>query len=190
MEDLDESLCSSRCLQEKLADRNCDHIQIRNERDNKAFGIVVLAEGLAEHLPEEQLRDVPRDEHGHISLGKLDLGKLVSAHVMARYQERTGQERKVKPIQLGYESRCAPAHAFDVMLGSQLGVGAFRALVEEGLDGHMVSVTGQLDLRYVPFGDLIDPTTLLTGVRLIEFGSDFHRLARFLETRMDRLPNW
>ena len=76
------------------------------------------------------------------------------------------------------------------MLGSQLGVGAFRALVEEGLDGHMVSVTGQLDLRYVPFGDLIDPTTLLTGVRLIEFGSDFHRLARFLETRMDRLPNW
>ena len=192
VEDLDESLCSSPGVLslEKLADRICDLIQIRNERDNKAFGIVVLAEGLAEHLPEEQLRDVPRDEHGHISLGKLDLGKLVSAHVMARYQERTGQERKVKPIQLGYESRCAPAHAFDVMLGSQLGVGAFRALVEEGLDGHMVSVTGQLDLRYVPFGDLIDPTTLLTGVRLIEFGSDFHRLARFLETRMDRLPNW
>ena len=192
VEDLDESLCSSPGVLslEKLADRICDLIQIRNERDNKAFGIVVLAEGLAEHLPEEQLRDVPRDEHGHISLGKLDLGKLVSAHVMTRYQQRTGQERKVKPIQLGYESRCAPAHAFDVMLGSQLGVGAFRALVEEGLDGHMVSVTGQLDLRYVPFGDLIDPTTLVTGVRLIEFGSDFHRLARFLETRMDRLPNW
>jgi 6-phosphofructokinase 1 len=76
------------------------------------------------------------------------------------------------------------------MLGSQLGVGAYRALVEEQLDGHMVSVTGQLDLRYVPFSELIDPQTLVTGVRLIEHGSDFHRLARFLETRMDRLPYW
>ena len=35
-------------------------------------------------------------------------------------------------LQLGYESRCAKPHAFDVMLGSQLGVGAYRALVEKG----------------------------------------------------------
>ena len=34
-------------------------------------------------------------------------------------------------LQLGYESRCAKPHAFDVMLGSQLGVGAYRALVEQ-----------------------------------------------------------
>ncbi len=60
-------------------------------------------------------------------------------------------------MQLGYESRCAPPHAFDVMLGSQLGIGAYRALVEEGLDGHMVSVAGQLDLRYVPFRELGEP---------------------------------
>jgi 6-phosphofructokinase 1 len=110
--------------------------------------------------------------------------------VSRRYEARCGTERKVKPIQLGYESRCAPAHAFDIMLGSQLGVGAYRALVEERLDGHMVSVTGQLNLRYVPFSELVDPDTLITGVRLIERGSDFHRLARFLETRMDRLPYW
>jgi 6-phosphofructokinase len=54
----------------------------------------------------------------------------------------------VAGVQLGYESRCAPPHAFDVMLGSQLGIGAYRALVEENLDGHMVStVFGQLDLQ-------------------------------------------
>ena len=35
-----------------------------------------------------------------------------------------------RQLQLGYESRCAIPHAFDVMLGSQIGVGAFRALVE------------------------------------------------------------
>ena len=37
------------------------------------------------------------------------------------------------------------------MLGSQLGVGAYRALVEEKLNGVMVSVRGQLELNYVPF---------------------------------------
>jgi ATP-dependent phosphofructokinase / diphosphate-dependent phosphofructokinase len=46
----------------------------------------------------------------------------------------------------------------------------------------MVSVSGQLELHYVPFERLIDPATLVTVVRYIQPGSDFHRLARFLET--------
>jgi len=77
-----------------------------------------------------------------------------------------------------------------VMLGSQLGIGAYRALVEENLDGHMVSVFGQLDLQYVPFHELVNPDTLRTELRFIEVGSDFHRLARFLETRTDRILDW
>jgi hypothetical protein len=67
------------------------------------------------------------------------------------------------------------------MLGSQLGVGAFRALVDQGLSGVMVSVEGQLQLTYVPFMELIDPETLKTRVRFIESDSDFYRLARALE---------
>ena len=76
------------------------------------------------------------------------------------------------------------------MLGSQLGIGAYRALVEENLDGHMVSVLGQLDLNYVPFKELINPTTLKTEVRFIRTGSDYHKLARFLETRTDKIVEW
>ncbi len=71
------------------------------------------------------------------------------------------------------------------MLGSQLGVGAFRALVEKQLDGVMVSVSGQLNLRYVPFEELVDPKTLVTKVRYVEPDSDFHHLARFLETEVN-----
>jgi 6-phosphofructokinase 1 len=88
----------------------------------------------------------------------------------------------VTAVQLGYEARCAKPHAFDVMLGSQLGVGAYRSLVEKRLNGVMVSVSGQLKLEYVPFSDLVDADTLVTIVRYIELGSDFHRLTRFLET--------
>ena len=68
------------------------------------------------------------------------------------------------------------------MLGSQLGVGAFRALHEEKLNGVMVSVAGQLDLHFVPFEKLVDPNTLVTVVRFIKPGSDFHKLAAFLSS--------
>jgi 6-phosphofructokinase 1 len=172
-----------------LVERIVDLI-ITRERRGKHYGTVVLAEGLAEMLPPAQTKDLPRDEHGHLSLGRIDLGKLVAQRVMKRYQAKTGRKKKATGLQLGYESRCAPPHAFDVMLGSQLGIGAYRALVEENLDGHMVSIQGQLDLRYVPFKELVNPQTLKTEVRFIPAGGDYHRLARFLETRTDKLVEW
>ncbi|HEY5935002.1 MAG TPA: 6-phosphofructokinase [Kofleriaceae bacterium] len=172
-----------------LVDRIVDLIQAR-ERRGKHYGTVVLAEGLTEMLPESQISHLPRDEHGHLSLGRIDLGKLVAHLVTQRYEQRTKRKKKATGLQLGYESRCAPPHAFDVMLGSQLGIGAYRALVEENLDGHMVSVEGQLDLNYVAFKELVNPTTLKTEVRFIRTGSDYHRLARFLETRTDKIVDW
>ena len=172
-----------------LVDRITELI-ITREKRGKHYGTVVLAEGLAELLDEQAIKDLPRDEHGHLSLGRMDLGKLVAELVTKRYEVRTKRKKKVTGLQMGYESRCAPPHAFDVMLGSQLGIGAYRALVEENLDGHLVSVVGQLDLSYVPFTDLVNPLTLKTEVRLIKTGSDYHRLARFLETRTDRIVDW
>ncbi len=166
-----------------LADRIADLVAAREAR-GKTYGTVVLAEGLAELLPQAYLNEVARDEHGHVSLGKLDIGKLMAKLASERYQARTGKTKKMTGVQLGYESRCSEPHAFDVLLGCQLGVGAYRALVEENLDGHMVSVAGQLVLRYVPFHELIDPNTLKTEVRLVPRGSDFHRLAREIETRL------
>ena len=176
---------TSRLSMDALADRVVDLILSREARGKK-YGTVVLAEGLAEMLPEAFLRDVARDEHGHVSLGRIDIGKLVAKIAAERYEARTGRAKKLTGVQLGYEARCAQPNAFDVLLGSQLGMGAFRALTEKGLDGHMVSVAGQLELRYVPFKELVNPATLLTEVRFIERGSDFHRLAAELGTRIKR----
>jgi 6-phosphofructokinase 1 len=171
-------------LVEKVVDRMVD-MMLARERENRQYGVIVIAEGLAEFLPMSYLEGVKRDDHGHISISSINLGSMLARLLAARYKERTGRSRKVNGLQLGYEARCAPPHAFDIMLGSQLGVGAYRALVEEKLDGVMVSVSGQLDLHFVPFSDLVDPKTLITKVRFIEPGSDFHRLARFLETVVD-----
>ncbi|QDT38016.1 6-phosphofructokinase [Stratiformator vulcanicus] len=162
----------------------------RQKEDGKEYGVICVAEGLAELLSADSLKDVPRDAHGHISISQINLSRILSERVEEAYREATGIKKRVKPLQLGYESRCSPPHAFDVMLGSQLGVGAYRALVEERRTSVMVSVAGQLDLHYVPFAELVDPKTLVTVVRFIKTDCDFHKLARFLESHnaADNVP--
>jgi 6-phosphofructokinase 1 len=152
------------------------------EREGKEYGVIVIAEGLAEFLPSSYLEGVGRDEHGHINISAVNLHDIFAELISKEYARQKGKKRKITPVQIGYEARCAKPHAFDVMLGSQLGVGAYRALVEKRLNGVMVSVSGQLQLQYVPFEELVDPETLVTVVRYIETDSDFHRLTRFLET--------
>jgi 6-phosphofructokinase 1 len=152
------------------------------EEEGKEFGVIVLAEGMAEFLPHSYLEGIPRDDHGHVAIAQLNLGRTFAKLIMEEYKKQTGKSRKVTGLQLGYEARCARPHAFDVMLGSQLGVGAYRALVEQKLSGVMVSIKGQLELHYVPFEELVDQQTLVTVVRYVEKQGDFHRLARFLET--------
>jgi 6-phosphofructokinase 1 len=161
-------------------------IRTREARD-KRYGVIVLAEGLAELLPDEEVAHLPRDAYGHISFSSFDFGRIMAGRVAAQYKQSTGRSMKVTGLQIGYESRCAAPHAFDVMLGSQLGLGAHRALVDAGLDGHMVSVTGQLDLRFLPFEKLIKPGTLTPAVRYVQHGSDFHQLARRLATKVESL---
>jgi 6-phosphofructokinase 1 len=154
---------------------------LAREAEGKEFGVIVIAEGLAQFLPASYLEGVKFDEHGHISLAQTNLARTMVKAVEAEYNKRTGKTKRLTGLQLGYEARCALPHAFDVILGSQLGVGAYRALVENQLDGVLISCSGQLNLSYVPFNTLVDPDTLVTVVRFIQTGSDFHRLARFLE---------
>lgn len=205
IEDLDDSMLTTEEVDNKVTgqkethrilklDQFVDHIvelmRFREDVEGKEFGVVVLAEGLAEYYPltlppsEESPIEVEYDPFGHISSSSVDLGKRIAKRVAKRYTAMTGSKRKVNGVQLGYEVRCARPHAYDVILGSQLGVGAYRALVEAGKSGVMVSVEKQFDLKYVPFEELIDQSNLTTKVRFIRRESDFYKLARFLETNV------
>ncbi|MDI6712168.1 MAG: 6-phosphofructokinase [Anaerosomatales bacterium] len=160
--------------------RELADLMLKREEDGRKYGIVCIAEGLADKLPEDQ-KPKTTDEHGNVRLGEAQVGRILADAMERAYRERTGVKVKVRSKQIGYETRCAEPSAFDVLLGTQLGVGAFRALVEEGLTGVMVSVENQLSLKYVPFAELIDEATLKTRVRFIDRSSDFYRLARALE---------
>ena len=166
------------------ADQIADLIAAR-ARDNRRFGIVCIAEGLADKLPDHQ-RPQTVDEHGNTVLADAQIGKMFAEAIEKRYKAKTGDSMKVRHKQLGYETRCVEPTAFDIMLGAQLGVGACRALIDDELTGVMVSTEGQLNIKYVPFDELIDPTTLKTRIRLIETDSDFAKLARALEYREAR----
>ncbi len=69
-------------------------MRVREEAEGKEFGVVVIAEGLAEYLPQTHIEGVPRDEHGHIAVAKLNLSRLFADLVGKEYTEQTGKKRK------------------------------------------------------------------------------------------------
>ncbi len=159
-------------------------VMLAREKQGLNCGVIVVAEGLAEYLPSNHLEGIARDDHGHISIADVNLNRMMAKLISTAYKKRTGGSRKVTGMQLGYESRCTQPNAFDIILGSQIGIGAYRALIENNLNGVMISVGGQMDLKYVKFEELVDPQTLVTKVRFIQTGSDFHRMAKMLGTQV------
>ena len=167
---------------------------IAREEEGKSYGVVVMSEGIGEYLPlteirkclsEDDFAKLKPDEFGHFPVSQLKFSSRVSRLASEEYKRRTGQAKKINGVQFGYEARCNIPTAFDVALGSQLGVGAYRALAEKNVDGVMISVSGQLRLIFAPFEELIDYSILRAYPRPIEPGEDFHQLARYLEVWID-----
>jgi len=174
----------------KLVDRITSLI-ITRDGEGKGYGVVMMAEGLAEFLPldeihmtlsEDEYKSLKPDSFGHFPVSQLKYSSRLGRLVMAEYEKRTGKTKKVNGLQFGYEVRCHTPTAFDVILGSQLGCGAYRALAEQGMNGVMVSVSGQLGLVFPTFEELINYDILRAHPRPIEPGEDFHQLARYMES--------
>ena len=73
------------------------------EREGKEYGVIVIAEGLAELLPEKYLEGIGRDEHGHISIAAVNLHDVFKDLITKEYTAQTGKKRKITALQLGYE---------------------------------------------------------------------------------------
>jgi 6-phosphofructokinase 1 len=84
---------------------------------------------------------------------------------------------------IGYELRCADPIPFDAEYCRDLGYGAVRFLVGGG-SGAMVSIQGGR-LVPIPFGDLRDPATGKTRVRLVDTSSEGFRVARAYMIRLE-----
>jgi 6-phosphofructokinase len=152
----------------------------------RSDGVAVIAEGVAERLDPndlEILKDVPRDEHGHIRLAEVPLGRVLREAVSGALAAR-GVKIATGEKDVGYELRCHKPTAFDRDYTRDLGAGAVLAL----LDGTgNVLVTRQAErIVLVPFAELMDPKTGKTRVRDVDTGHDWYRAARALQERVER----
>jgi len=165
---------------ERIAGRIVDTILLR-EKSDKYYGVICVAEGLADRLPEKY-RPTEKDRHGNVILGTAEVGRVLRDAAEEIYRERTGRKKKIVFKQIGYETRNALPISFDVVLASMLGFGAYK-LYRNGQFGCMVSVSDNFSIVGVPFEQLVDPQTLRTRLRNVPRGSDFFELKEALSYR-------
>jgi 6-phosphofructokinase 1 len=151
----------------------------------RPYGVAVIAEGVAEHLDPsdlEILKDVERDEHGHIRLSEVPLAKVLRDEVRATLTER-GVKTAIISKDLGYELRCVDPCAFDQDYTRDLGAGAVRTLLA---GRSQVLITRQAgSIVPVPFEDLMHPETGRTRVRRVDTSSESFLTARTLQVRLE-----
>jgi 6-phosphofructokinase len=155
---------------------------LEREKFNKYYGVICIAEGLADKLPEE-FKPTEKDKHGNIILAAAEVGRIIRDRVCKLYEERTGRRKKVIYKTIGYETRNITPISFDVVLGSMLGFGAYKLFRNRQFNS-MVSVSDNFSIIAVPFEQLIDETTLLTKLRNVPRGSDFYELKEALTFKL------
>lgn len=174
----------------------CDVVEgsiIKRRAAGHHHGVAVLAEGLIGKLDPhelEELQDVERDDHGHIRMAEVDLGRKVKVEVQGRLQRR-GIKVTITNKDIGYELRCADPIAFDAAYCRDLGYHAVRFLAGGG-SGAMVTVQ---DGRMVPVPfEAMRTAGGRTRVRNVDPTSESYRVAREYMLRLEpedfREPAW
>ena len=71
-------------------------MMLAREKLGRNYGVIVIAEGLAEYLPFSYIQGVARDEHGHMAIANVDIGKTIAKYLGEAYKKATGKSRKIK----------------------------------------------------------------------------------------------
>jgi 6-phosphofructokinase len=155
--------------------------------EGRRYGVAVLAEGLAEGLPDEDIRrlgNVEYDEHGHLRISELNLGDSLKRAVYARMAGLGVPKVNVVAKDIGYELRCADPVPYDMEYTRDLGYCAAKYLFSGGYSA-MISLQAG-NFVSIPFAQLLDPQTGRTRVRLVDIKSTRYAIARRYMIRLRR----
>ena len=144
----------------------------------RSDGVAVLAEGLVEFLDErdlEGLDDVERDQHGHVRLAEVNFG-VVLKRAVEKELRTFGVKTTIVDKNIGYELRCADPISFDMEYTRDLGYCAAQFLLDGGTAA-MVSIQNGRFIP-IPFGEILDPATGRTRVRMVDIESESYAIAR------------
>jgi len=157
-------------------------------------GVAVIAEGLLERMPVEELTaidgvQIQHDSYGHLRLAELDLAYILKNLVERRFSAR-GQSLTIVHKTVGYELRCAPPVAFDCEYVKTLGYGAVEFLLNPNqqsaaIDGALVCIMNG-ELQHLRFTDLLDPKTKKTTVRAVDISKPSYKVAREYMIRLEK----
>jgi len=160
---------------------------IKRLAEGRRYGVAVLAEGLAEGLPDEDIKrlgNVEHDEHGHLRISELNLGDSLKKAVYARLAGLGVPKVNVVAKDIGYELRCADPVPYDMEYTRDLGYCAAKYLFS---GGHSAMVSLQAgNFVPIPFAQLLDPETGRTRVRMVDIKSTRYAIARRYMIRLRR----
>lgn len=159
---------------------------IKRLANGKDHGVVVLAEGIAAKVDEEELRaceDIKCDELGRMRLSEIQLGRIISNNVR-RSLEARGLRMTIVHKTIGYELRAADPIPYDIEYTRDLGYGAVRFLLNGGTGAMITLDEGRL--RPVSFVEMVDPTTGKTKVRLVDITAEAYEVGRKYMIRLEK----
>jgi ATP-dependent phosphofructokinase / diphosphate-dependent phosphofructokinase len=159
---------------------------IKRLSQGREDGVAVVAEGIAEVMNPTDfsaLTSVSRDEHGHVELAELDVGRVLKEAVL-KCLKPYGLVPTIRVKDLGFELRCADPIPFDMEYCRDLGCHAAEYLLSGGT-GMMVSIVNG-KFAPIPFDAIVDPATQRTTVRMVDVTAEHYRVARRYMTRLEK----
>lgn len=160
---------------------------IKRLSEGRRHGVAVLAEGLAESIPEEDLKKlgpIELDDAGNMRLSELNLGDGLKRATRRRLAELGVNSPILVCKDIGYELRCADPIPFDMEYTRDLGYCAAKFLFSGG-NAAMVTMQGG---NFVPvsFAQMLDPETGHTRLRMVDTRSTRYAIARRYMIRLRR----
>ncbi len=152
----------------------------------KAYGVAVIAEGIADKLDFHELsryEHLEKDETGRVRLSQIQLGRIAKDFVKKSLKEKD-IEMTIVDKNIGYELRAANPIPFDIEYTKNLGYGAVKFLLRGGSGAMITIYEGRLNS--VPFADMFDPDTGRIKVRAVDIKSEPYEVGRKYMIRLEK----
>ncbi|MEQ9230998.1 MAG: 6-phosphofructokinase, partial [Cyclobacteriaceae bacterium] len=118
-------------------------------------GVAIISEGVFHILDVQEIKDsgisMTYDAHGHPELGNVSKAHIFNVLLQQKLQS-LWIDVKSRPVELGYELRCARPIGLDLTLCSLLGLGV-KKLFNEGVRGCVVSANSTGDISPIFLSD-------------------------------------
>jgi 6-phosphofructokinase 1 len=136
---------------------------------NIPYGVAIISEGVFHTLSDKEVTATgitfTYDSHGHPELGAVSKAHIFNVLVQTKLIE-LGIDVKTRPVELGYELRCVPPKAFDLMYCNLLGIGV-KILYDQKETGCMVSADVNGNIQPIHLKNMENPVTGKIEPRLV-----------------------